>query len=542
MILDQYGKALTSAIEPANVRSRILGLMRENRTLRARFDAAQTIPENEGHWSNADRFDPHTTASLAVRQKLRSRSRYEIIENNPYLKGTILTICNDFVGTGPKLKITDKRLTPATKKAIELRFNDYWVKKIKLRQKLWRMRLAKIVDGETFARMYLDTKLDDPVQLNLKIYEGDQITSGDVLLGEQRYNEVDGVRFNDFEDVISYHILRYHPGGSMLARLLAVSEFGEWVPAQRVIHWFRKDRGWLRGIPETTASLPLCAILRRYTLAVLRHAEVAADITGFFETEGPPNVTPWTTDSVDDPFDTFPIDRGLIMNLPWGYKFKQADPVPNGADFDAFVGAMLREITRPLLTPYNLTIGSSHNANMASAVVDTHIYKEGQSFERLHCEEEVLEPTFAMWYRIGYLTEDYFDNPLTRNNLLENPSLRDQIPLHKWMWPRIGLEHTDPEKVANALIAMNEAGHLTDRDIQEQYFNRDIETWREEVMEDDAFMETLPSVKKDREAEQKPAANDSNAKKPATRSNRKKARPSSGQRKSRSARKLVRSK
>lgn len=498
-ILDQYGNKMTGTPEIDSLRAQISQLAQRNQKLRARYDAAQTTTENELHWANADNFDPNTTASLDVRQKLRSRSRYEILENNPYLKGTILTICGDFVGTGPRLKITDKRIPKELKDKIELRCKIQF-QKIKLRQKLWRMRLAKIVDGETFARMMLNPRMEIPVPLDLRIYETDQITSPGIYPnGDTGFNEIDGVRFNDFDDILEYHVLRYHPGGSFFNRLFALKETGLWVKSKYMIHWFRKDRGWIRGIPETAASLPLCSILRRYTLAILRHAEVQADLTAVIETQGPPNATAWTADAVDDPFDTFPIDRGLIMNLPWGYSLKQMEATPHGAELDEFVGAILREITRPLLVPYNMTIGSSKDANMSSAVVDTHIYKEGQNFERLHCNEEVLDPYFENWWKMGVLTDGYFDDKLRNSK-----DFRYEAPLHEWTWDRIGLDHTDPQKVAESIKIYREQKILTDRDIQEQYYNRDVDDWREEVMEDATFRETLPDVKAERDAAKKP--------------------------------------
>jgi capsid protein len=494
MILDQYGQALVSASSSKNLQNRLLQLKRENMHLKARFDAAATTLANEGHWANADHFDPHTTASLNVRQRLRSRSRYEVLENNPYLKGTLLTICNDFVGTGPKLKILDKRISKEGKKKIESRWNDQYFKLCKGRQKLWRMRMAKFVDGETFAKLYLDNQLDHPINVNARIYETDQITSPSDDLS-QRYNEIDGLRFDDFENVIEYYILKYHPGGSPMTRILAMKELGDWIKAKWVIHWFRQDRGWLRGIPETTPSLPLCSVLRRYTMAILRHAEVEADLTAVIQTDGPPNPDAWPEG--DDPFDSFPVEPGLIVTMPWGYKLQQIDAVPLGVQFDEFVGCILREITRPLLSPYNIVIGSSKDANMSSSVVDIHIYKESQDFERLHCNEDVLDPWFTLWFKMGVLTPGYFTN-------IGN-ALRGEVPLHTFTWDRIGLDHTDPQKVATALQILKDAKIMTDRDIQEGYYNRNVDDWREEVMEDDKFRESLPSQKAERQAALKPS-------------------------------------
>lgn len=471
--------------------------MLRRQLMRAKFDAAQTNVHNENHWANADTLDPHNAASLTVRQKLRSRSRYEVLENNPYLKGTILTIANDFAGTGPKLRITDKRIPKEYKRLITMRWRAY-AKAIGLRQKLWRMRLAKMVDGETFARAYINERLRHPVQVDFQILEGDQVSSEEAYpFGVYRNkNEIDGVRFDDYQNPVQYHILDVHPGGSPL-NVLGLRASGQWIDAAYVIHWFRQDRGWLRGIPETTPSLPHCSILRRYTLAIVRHAETAADFSAVLETEGPAGQNPWTDGSgnliEDDPFDTFPLEHGTLMNLPWGYKLKQLDAVPLGDQFDAFVGACLREITRPLLVPFNIASGTSKDSNMATSVVDQHIYKGAQNFERSDCEDKVLDLVALHWWNLGLRTDNYFNDPLlgAGDILLSNPSLAWDLPQHEWGWDNIGLEHTDPSKVAQALQILHDKKFLTDRDVQETYYNRDVDDWREEALEDDEFRQQL---------------------------------------------------
>lgn len=498
-ILDQYGKPLLSQEMQAKVQelqTRLAGAKRD--MMRARYDAAQTVTGNENHWANADHLDPHNAASLKVRRILRSRSRYEIIENNPFLKGIILTICNDFVGrNGPRLQVTDKRLSPDRRRMIEQRFHQ-WAKVIKLRQKVWRMRMAKITDGETFIRAYSNKnrKRRFPIQLDFQVLECDRISSYTSLsqsmaLDNRQVNEIDGVRFDNYENPTEYHVLHKHPGGSILFGGAELGD-GDWVDAHNVIHWFRQDRGWLRGIPEVTPSLPLCALLRRYTLAVVRHAETAADLTAIIETEGPPGVNPWTDGSgkmlVDDPFDIFPIEMGMMANLPWGYKMKQLNPVPFGVQYDEFVGSMLREITRPILVPFNMQVGTSKDSNMASAVVDRDIYRSGQEAERANCEEDVLDDIWYLFWEEASLARGFLGDDM----LSTDSSFRFMAPEHRWRWDRIGLDHTDPSKVATFLEILHEKMNvLTDRDIQETYYNRDVEDWREEVRDDLAFRKEL---------------------------------------------------
>jgi capsid protein len=72
--------------------------------VRARFDAAQTTPDNHKHWSNADYVSADAAASPEVRRTLRNRALYEVA-NNSYARGIVLTLANDVIGTCPRLQI-----------------------------------------------------------------------------------------------------------------------------------------------------------------------------------------------------------------------------------------------------------------------------------------------------------------------------------------------------------------------------------------------------------------------------------------------------
>jgi len=297
--------------------------------LRSRFDAAQTTSQNELHWRNADNLGPDAVADLSVRRLLRNRSRYEW-SNNGYLKGISLTMVGDFIGSGPKLQITDKRFNEEQRELIERRFNVHFAKKIKLRQKLWRLRMDKIVAGEGFAIRYYDEGIRHPIKQNWRVYECDQISSNlnrSINGKDSIANEIDGIRFSKTSgEPKEYHLLDSHPGESSFFNFNGYD--GKWIPSQQVTHWFRQDRGWLRGIPETTPTLPLWALLRRYTLAVVQNAEIAADFTVLLKSMQTPYSAPFaltgtpgepTQSNPNDWFDSFPVDRGLMTVLPDRY-------------------------------------------------------------------------------------------------------------------------------------------------------------------------------------------------------------------------------
>jgi hypothetical protein len=210
----------------------------------------------------------------------------------------------------------------------------------------------------------------------------------------------------------------------------------------------------------------------------VRAAEIGAAFSGVLETEGPPGVGAWTDGNgnvvKDDPFDSIPIEHGMLTTMPYGYKLSQLKAEQPIQTYDAFVSALLREISRPLLVPFNISSGSSAEASMSSAVVDTHIYRSGQSQERYHCEDNVLDVMLGMWW-----SELFWYDPITAGN--------KGVPEHRWRWDPVGLDHTDPTRVAEALKIYKEEGMLTDRDIQEGRFNRDYEEWQDDIEEDLKF-------------------------------------------------------
>ena len=165
---------LRTAIRRALTRSRQRRTIKVfSRAMQAKYDVAQTTPENRRHWINADHLSADGAASTAVRKILRSRSRYEVA-NNSIARGIVLTLANDLVGTGPRLQLlTDDK---AVNRALERHFAN-WAATIKLARKLRTMRTAKAVDGEAFAILFTNANLDYPVKLDIRLVEADRITT-----------------------------------------------------------------------------------------------------------------------------------------------------------------------------------------------------------------------------------------------------------------------------------------------------------------------------------------------------------------------------
>jgi capsid protein len=470
--------------------------------IRGTYDAARWTEDNERHWINATAFGPNEENNQAVRQRLRERSRYETY-NNSYLNGMITTLCNDFTGSGPSLQITDNRLTEAQSKSIEDRFNRY-ARKIKLRQLLWKMRHAKIVDGESFALQYTDGYLADPmgrysralsaygnteVLINYQIIEADQCTSYD-LLTNVTGQEVDGIRFDRNMRPTEYYILYHHPQDTIPWYNLNKA-YGRWIPARYVLHWLRQSRPWLRGIPETVQALPICAYLRRFNLAVLSAAETAASFAGVLESDAPANNGPLFGQDANingeeeenyEPFDAFPIQRGMFVKLPDGHKLNQMRAEYPGENNAAFVDTVVREIARSLLIPFNRAVGSSKDSNFSSGTLDHQMYNVAIEQERRHCEDYLLGNILGAWY------EEASRMPAYLEDLPDDFTY--EFPEYSWRWDA-PVRHVDPEKSAKALAELWDKGFITDDQIQLEEFNRDPKDYYEAVKKQNEAREKL---------------------------------------------------
>ena len=191
---------------PFSKRNSRTGVIARTLVVRAKFDSAQTTPDNRRHWANADGLSADAAANADVRRTLRNRARYEVA-NNSYARGIVLTLANDVIGTGPQLQM----LTDGTEvnQTIEREFGA-WAKAVDLPGKLRTMRQARTQDGEAFAVQFSNDQLDSPIKLDLKLIEADQVATPSAK--RLRDAGTDGIVFDSFGNPKEYHILKAHPG------------------------------------------------------------------------------------------------------------------------------------------------------------------------------------------------------------------------------------------------------------------------------------------------------------------------------------------
>ena len=410
-------------------------VMQALRLIRARYDAAVTNDQNRRHWANADNLSANAANSPDVRRLLRNRARYEVA-NNSYARGIVLTLANDVIGTGPRLQMLTEN--GEVNRQIEQEWM-LWSRAIGLPEKLRTLRMSRASDGEGFAKLINNPGLATQVQLDLQLIEADQVTTPD-LLGDEP-NALDGIVFDRHGNPVEYHILKQHPGdptGTLY------SEYSR-VPARNIIHYFRQDRaGQGRGIPDITPALPLFAQLRRYTLAVITAAEIAALPGGVLYTDAPAN---GEADSVE-PMDLIELERGMLMTMPGGWKMSQLEAQFPTTTYGEFKREILNEIARCLNMPFAISAGNSSGYNYASGRLDHQTYFKAIRVEQVHLEAVVLDRILNAWMAEALR--------LPRLQLGQN--LDQSSAPHTWFFD--GHEHVDPLKESSAQ-ALRLANHTT---------------------------------------------------------------------------------
>ena len=387
----------------------VCGQNGDGRAIRARFDAADDLNETRVLWARADALDADAANSLAVRKKLRNRSRYER-SNNGYADGIVDTQANYVIGRGPKVRV--ETASPGFNAMVEAAWKR-WCQAVKFSRKLRTLCKAKTGDGEGVALLFNNPLLGDRVQLDLRPIETDRVTAPVGSGAEDGY--VDGVRFDQYGNLLAYDVLRRHPGAAWSG--FAQQEYDVW-PARFVLHWFGADRAdQHRGVPDTTPSLNLGATSRRYREAVLAAAETAADFSAVLE-------MPAGEDGPDAarPFSAMPIEKRMFVATPAGAKLAPMRAEQPTTTYESYNRAQICEQARPLSMPYNIAACDSSDYSFSGGRLDHTTYFVAVDIERDDCESLVIDPLFAAWFAEAAAAYGWSADGAA-------------VPTHSWDWP-----------------------------------------------------------------------------------------------------------
>lgn len=407
--------------------------MRQVGTLLAKYEAA--LPQHRNYWPLADGFSADAAANPETRKVLRERCRSEA-ENNPLLDGMIETLAQDLVGSGPRLQLLlddDK-----AKEQVEKAWQE-WADEIGLADKLRVMRRARCTDGEIFAVFTTNRGINHPVKLDIKLIEGDQVTSPRPYDFDD--NAIDGIEFDEDGNPAFYLILKNHPG-DVHQPFHGTIEY-ERVPAEAVIHYFKAKRaGQSRGIPDFAPAMLRCAQYNRFILATLNAAETAASFAGVIHSTAPPNETEGPEVALKAGSDIV-INRGVFPVLPHQWDMNQLKAEHPNTNFQMFRREIVGDCARCVNMPVNIAILNSGGMNFASGRLDDRIYDTSMRLDRKHLECKTVERILRTWLREAVLVSGVL--PIKVRTMV---ATGQSIP-HQWVWP--GRDYAvDPDTEAKA--------------------------------------------------------------------------------------------
>lgn len=376
-------------LKPVTISCPVYSPARSTFERRAGYDAAKTHDENKKHWRDADSLAPTSLNTPGVRATIRDRTREEA-RNNGFLSGMVRTLVNDTVGRGVRLQM----LTPDA--ALNMAVEDLWREWAAATDWPLTTRVMcgmRYLGGEGFG-VFADSKrlarLGLPVTLDVRLIEPDQVADPAVRWLFNRTGD-DGIVCDEDGEVTAYRVLRSHPGDN---RLGWMGTEADTVPAANVVHWYQPERpGQLRGITPFAPVLGIFAQLRRFTMATLTAAEVAAMLAGVLEL--PDTLPPGSEDSPTyETMDTIELVRGMLLTVPGGGRVTQFKPEQPTTGYDAFLKAKLKEAGRPVNMPIGKVMGDHSDYNFSSGRLDYEVYWADRDIERQSMEVKVFNPVF----------------------------------------------------------------------------------------------------------------------------------------------------
>ena len=285
---------------------------------------------------------------------------------------------------------------------------------VNLAEKLYTMDYARRTDGESFPLTITDTDVTESqtgYAVNLVIVPQSRVSSFYSRIhsyyGQVETREVERRGYSTIvrlinDDGVLVNALTGYPHeftvnnvvdetlGSLIgSNAVTVSE-------RYMKQWFRPIYpGQFRGVCEIAAALGLFGQLRRFGLATLGAAEIAAMMTLILKTNLPADDSGQPTPLA--PFSTREFERNMVTAMPDGWdamQMKAEHPISN---YEMFVNMVLREIGRVLDIPFGIVAGDFSKYNYSSARLEVSGYDETKKYDRKQLAIKILNPLHFEW-------------------------------------------------------------------------------------------------------------------------------------------------
>lgn len=241
---------------------------------------------------------------------------------------------------------------------------------------------------------------------------------------------VDGIRFSQFGEPLTYYVSKYHPGD------IRLRSYQEWrpIPARgvngrrNVIHFFDQERPQQsRGVPFLAPVITLLKKLGDFTDAELDATVVSSLLTVFVKSEDdvagglddilPDQASTKTTGARADDED-IKLGSGSIVDLAPGESVETVTPGRPNTAFDAFVLAIARQMSAATGIPVEVIFKhftASYSASRGALLEAWRYWKQS----RMWLAQGWYQPIYEAWLdeavAIGRIdAPGYFEDPFIR--------------------------------------------------------------------------------------------------------------------------------
>jgi lambda family phage portal protein len=432
IVSSQYSQPVVTELKPVTP----VEITPRAKTLRAGMLDSTAAGEDSNYWRYAVNSHADEIANPGERKKARARCRYQYL-NDGYCRNIVRSFSVSVIGDGAWLQLYDSN--KEINQSVENKFAK-WCYETKITEKLDLAIKALMFDGESFLRFVHDITID--CELNVAVIDSERVGSG--WMGYDDQNTLDGIRYNKYGHPVEYYIFEHVPNPNYNRQYIP-----EKVPAFQIIHFYIPDLPEQhRGLPLLLSVLKDFSALRRYRVAVIEAAEMAASASIIIKTQRLPD------DEVPDdlePLDMITLPRRGGLTMPKGWEGQQLKPEQPAANHGDFMNAVLTGIGAGTGQPRNVVTNDSSNYNFSSAKLDHQLYYRYIKTVQLRIKH-LYDRIFEMWVRANIYDADVA-------LLYEKAGSNEKKIKRDWFFTE--LEEIDPNNEADAAIKKVNAGFMT---------------------------------------------------------------------------------
>ncbi len=407
---------------------------------------------------------------------LRQRSRDLYSGGSNLATGAIKRLRTNAVGTGLHLKstINEEMLGITQQEARKLeeqieREFAHWannvncdIERLDNFYQLQQLALLNaLLSGDCFALMTTTIRKGSIYDLRIKLIESDRVSTPDNKTIDPLFCE--GVEKNEDEEVIAYHISKFHPlsfSDRKPREWTRVLAFGEKTGRRNVIHVMNRERiGQVRGVPFLSPVVETIKQLGRYTEAEVLAAVINGLFAVFIEKEGASDEAPFG-ESIDEEEqvdredeNSIELAPGAVIDLGEGEKANMVNPGRPNPNFDPFVTSVLKQIGAALEIPYEiLTMAFSNNYSASRAAI-LEFFKVIKMY-RSWFVSDFCQPIYEEW-----LCEAVAKGRIYAPGFFADPIIKEAYCSAEWNGPSAG--QLDPKKEVEAAELRVQSGFST---------------------------------------------------------------------------------